>query len=187
MRSAHNRQPDYQALQEAEREGSHSYQRVSEGVYDDLNRPDLSKKQVEFLAMYCASPFMPFKEMCNLAGVQQRTVKKWKDSSEPFKRALDAEHRRSQQVVNMSRKTVMRGMLEAIDMAKDQRQPGGMISGWKEIGRMCGFYEPEKREILLSVNSQQLIAEMKNLPREKLLELASEQDALDGEFEVVDI
>jgi hypothetical protein len=176
MRSAHNRQPDYQALQEAERDGA----------LDGLKRPDLNKKQVEFLAIYCASPFMPLKELCRLSGVHHRTVTRWKDTSEPFQRAMDIEHRRSQQVVNMSRKSVMRGLLEAIDMAKDQRQPGGMISGWKEIGRMCGFYEPEKREILLSVNSQELIAEMKNLPREKLLELASEQDALDGEFEVVD-
>lgn len=81
----------------------------------------------------------------------------------------------------------MRGLLEAVEMAKDQRQPGGMISGWKEIGRMCGFYEPEKREIRLSVNGQQLIEEMKTIPREKLLELASQQeDALEAEFEIVD-
>jgi len=129
---------------------------------------------------------MPMKQLCELAGTSPATVKKWSEKSEEFQKAMAVEHRRSQQVVSMSRKTVMRGMLEAIDMAKDHGLPSGMISGWKEIGRMCGFYEPEKREILLSVNSQELISEMRNLPREKLLELASEQDTLDGEFLVID-
>jgi len=86
----------------------------------------------------------------------------------------------------MSRKSVMRGLLEAIDMAKDQCQSNSMISGWKEIGRMCGFYEPERREVLLSVNSQDLIEEMKSLPRDKLLELASDQDIVDVEYTVMD-
>jgi len=126
------------------------------------------------------------KQLCELAGTSPATVKKWSEKSVEFQKAMAVEHRRSQQVVSMSRKTVMRGMLEAIDMAKDHGLPSGMISGWKEIGRMCGFYEPEKREILLSVNSQELISEMRNLPREKLLELASEQDTLDGEFLVID-
>ena len=129
---------------------------------------------------------MPMKQLCELAGTSPATVKKWSEKSVEFQKAMAVEHRRSQQVVSMSRKTVMRGMLEAIDMAKDHGLPSGMISGWKEIGRMCGFYEPEKREILLSVNSQELISEMRNLPREKLLELASEQDTLDGEFLVID-
>ena len=87
----------------------------------------------------------------------------------------------------MSRKHVMKGLLEAVDMAKDMRQPGGMITGWKEIGRMCGFYEPEKREVILSVNSKEVVEELKGLPREKLLELASQQDeAIEAEFEVIE-
>ena len=79
----------------------------------------------------------------------------------------------------------MRGLLEAIDMAKDMRQPGGMISGYKEIGRMCGFYEPERREITLSVDGQRMIEQMRTISKEKLLELASEQDAIEAQFEVV--
>lgn len=174
MRSAHNRQSTDTPLQENERQG----------LLPD--RPTLTKKQIEFLHIYTASPFMPLKEICRQVGIQPGQVAKWKKNSDNFNSALATEHRRSQQVVNMSRKTVMRGLLEAVDMAKDMRQPGGMISGWKEIGRMCGFYEPERREINLSVNSKQILEEMKTISREKLLELASDQDALDGEFTVVD-
>ena len=145
MRIAHDRQLTDSALQESERQG----------ILPD--RPNLTKKQIEFLHMYTASPFLPLKELCRQVGVQPAQVSKWKKYSQNFNAALTTEHRRSQQVVNMSRKSVMRGILEAIEMAKDQRQPGGMISGWKEIGRMCGFYEPEKREIRLSVDGRQML------------------------------
>ena len=80
----------------------------------------------------------------------------------------------------MSRKGVMRGLMDAIDMAAEMRQPSAMISGWKEVGRMCGFYEPERREIALSVNAQEMLAQIKTIPREQLLQLAHEQDVLDG-------
>lgn len=150
------------------------------------DRPNLTKGQVEFLHVYTASAFLPINEICRQAGVTPSQVAKWKKGSERFRSALDIEHRRSQTVVNMDRKNVMKGMLEAVDMAKDMRQPSSMISGWREIGRMCGFYEPERREIKLSVNSAQLVEELKNLPRERLLEIASQPDPLEAEFEVVE-
>ena len=73
----------------------------------------------------------------------------------------------------------MRGMLEAVDMAREMRQANTMLSSWKEIGRMCGFYEPEKREIMLSVKSAEIIEEMKTLTREQLLAIAEDQDIVD--------
>jgi len=185
MRSARAKQPDYQTLEEAERKGNLP-QNSSVPVSPFLGRPNLSKKQTDFLTLFSANPFIPINQLCKLAGTTPRTVAKWRKNSEPFQRAMVMEHRRSQQVVNMSRKSVMRGLLEAIDMAKDQCQSNSMISGWKEIGRMCGFYEPERREVLLSVNSQDLIEEMKSLPRDKLLELASDQDIVDVEYTVMD-
>ena len=150
------------------------------------DRPSLTKKQIEFLHIYTASPFLSFKEICRQAGVTPTQVAKWKKNSDKFMVALETEHRRSRQVLNMSRKNVMRGILEAIDMAKDMRQPNGMITGWKEIGRMCGFYEPERREIKLSVDGQQMIEQLRTVSKEKLLELAAQQDAVDAEFEVIE-
>jgi hypothetical protein len=152
-----------------------------------VDRPSLTKKQIEFLEIYTSSPFLPVTEICRLAQVTPLQVAKWKKNSEGFGKALEIEHNRTQAVTNMTRKSVMRGIMEAIDMAKDMRQPACMISGWKEVGRMCGFYEPERREITLSVSSQKLIEEIRTLPRERLLELmAEEQVPVEGEFEVVD-
>ena len=148
-------------------------------------RPNLTKSQVEFLSVYSANAFLPVSEICRQTGIASSDVTRWKRNSERFRNALAIEHRRSQQVLNIDRKHVLKGMIEAVDMAKDMRQPAGMISGWREIGRICGFYEPEKREITLSVNSEQLVEELRNLSRERLLELAN-TPVLDAEYEVVE-
>jgi hypothetical protein len=125
-------------------------------------------------------------EICRQAQVSPAQVAKWKLSSPGFRRQLDIEHNRSQRAAGMTRKDVLKGILEAIEMAKDQRQPSGMIAGWKEVGRMCGFYEPERREITLSVDKKQFIRDLKSMTIPQLLEAAAARDeALEGDFEVL--
>jgi hypothetical protein len=160
---------------------------TGEAVGELIERPPLTDKQIEFFHVYMSSPFLPLREICNQAQVQQRTVKKWIAQSESFRKALTTEQNRSRAVSNMSRKRVMRGMLEAVDMARDSRQANTMLSGWKEIGRMCGFYEPERREIILSKSAEEMQKEIKTLTREQLLDLAAQQDEDDPVPEIYDM
>lgn len=145
-----------------------------------------SVKQAEFLHAFAASPYMSERALCREVGIPQKRLTKWKKTSANFKKAMQVEYRRSQLAANMNRKTVIRGILEAIEIARDLRQPSGMISGYKEVARMSGYYEPERREILLSVDSKNLLEEIQTLPKAKLLELWHEHEVVDGEFEVVD-
>ena len=145
-----------------------------------------SVKQTDFLHAYSASPFMSESALCREVDVPRTRLAKWKKTSIDFKRAMAMEYRRSQLVANMNRKTVLNGMLKAIEIAEDARQPSSMITGWKEVARMCGYYEPERREILLSVDSKQLLEQIQSLPKAKLLELWREHESVDGEFEVID-
>lgn len=153
-------------------------------------RQGLTKKQTEFLAIYTSCAFLPMKEICRQAGVKPAQVAQWKLKSPAFRRQLDIEFNRSQQAAGMDRKQVLQGILEAIEIAKDMRQPSSMISGWKEVGRMCGFYEPERREITLSVDKKEIIREIQEMDTKDLLEYAARKDAedhaLDAEFEVVE-
>ena len=153
-------------------------------------RQGLTKKQTEFLAIYTSCAFMPMKEICRQAGVKPAQVAQWKLKSPAFRRQLDIEYNRSQQAAGMDRKQVLQGILEAIEIAKDMRQPSSMISGWKEVGRMCGFYEPERREITLSVDKKEIMREIQSMDTKDLLEYAARRDAedhaLDAEFEVVE-
>lgn len=145
-------------------------------------RPELNRKQSDFLDIFSSNPHLGIREICNQIGIRRPTYDKWMAESEDFRKALNIHYNRMLATTKMSRKRVMQGLLESIDMAKDMRQPNSMITGWKEIGRMCGFYEPERREITLSVNSKEILEEITTLSRDKLLEMAADQDIIEGEI-----
>lgn len=54
---------------------------------------------------------------------------------------LEAEASRS---LGLTRKDVMAELVGAADLARLLREPGAMISAWKQVALMAGFYEPEE-------------------------------------------
>ena len=70
----------------------------------------------------------------------------------------------------MSRKRVMDGFLEAVDMARIQADPTAMIAAWREVGKMCGYYEPVRRVIDVNVNGQ-ITQKVERLDDETLLKI----------------
>lgn len=52
----------------------------------------------------------------------------------------------------MTRKKVMDGFLEAAEMARVQADPTCMVGAYREIGKMCGYYEPVKKTIDININ-----------------------------------
>ncbi len=59
-----------------------------------------------------------------------------------------------EQSCQMTRKKVMDGFLEAAAMAKLQADPTAMVGAWREVGKMCGYYEPVKKQIDININGQ---------------------------------
>lgn len=47
----------------------------------------------------------------------------------------------------LSREAVIEELLAAIAVAKEQSNPLVVISGWREIAKMCGFYRPVKHQV----------------------------------------
>ena len=92
---------------------------------------------------------------------------------------LAEENRKAAQ---MDRKKVMAGFLEAIEIAKIQGDGGVMVAGWREVGRMCGLYEPEKKTLDVNISAKRMIDKLETLSTEELFELADESSAIDGEF-----
>lgn len=74
----------------------------------------------------------------------------------------------------MSRRKVMDGLLEGIEMAKLMAEPASMISGWKTIGQMCGYFEPVKQRIDINVNSNVVMQRMNGLSDAELLKLIND-------------
>lgn len=101
------------------------------------------------------------------------------------RRAIEEEHAEYAKASQMSRQKVIDGFAESIDMARIQADPLTMIAGWREIGKMCGFYEPTKTKIEVTHNGQVLIQKLASMSDAELLELASGNPGalmLEGEF-----
>lgn len=92
------------------------------------------------------------------------------------------------QAVGMTRQRVMEGLLEAVEMAKIQADPTAMIAGWREVGKMCGYYEPVKKQIDVNITGNVVMERLNRLSDADLLKLIEQQttDALEGEFAEVD-
>jgi hypothetical protein len=89
----------------------------------------------------------------------------------------------NRKAAGMDRKKVMAGFLDAIDIAKLQADGSTMVAGWREVGRMCGLYEPEKKELAVSVTAKRMIEKLETMTTEELFELQAESDAVEAEFE----
>ena len=87
----------------------------------------------------------------------------------------------------MTKRKVIEGFAEAIDLARIKADPVAMIAGWREIGKMCGFYEATKTKVEVSVQGQVLIQRLNTMSDEELLALVEgDPSILEGEFYVVD-
>jgi len=87
----------------------------------------------------------------------------------------------------MTRQKVIDGFVEAIDLGRIKGDPLAMVSGWREIGKMCGFYEPTKTKVEVSVNGRVMVERINSMSDEELLRLAEgDGNVFDGEFSVIE-
>jgi phage terminase small subunit len=88
--------------------------------------------------------------------------------------ALKAKYELQWQEENqMTRKRVMDGMLESIEMAKLMSEPASMISGWREIGKICGFYAPVEHKVKVDVTGNIVLDKLNSLSDAELLKIIS--------------
>lgn len=86
-----------------------------------------------------------------------------------FRALASAARAKNAESLNMTRERVMQGLLEAADMAKLMAEPASMVSAWREIGKMCGFYAPVEHKFRVEGNVT--IDKMNRLTDAELLEL----------------
>lgn len=88
--------------------------------------------------------------------------------------ALRHLYKKHEMVADISRKKVMDGLLEAIEIAKIQADAQNMVAGWREIGRMCGYYAPEVKKIEVNVTAKRVISQLETLSDEDLLKMVED-------------
>ena len=86
-------------------------------------------------------------------------------------KAYRIEKQKYEEAGQMTRKRVMDGLLEAVEMAKLLSEPATMVSGWREIGKMCGYYEPVKHELNVNVTGDVTVRQLNGMSDAQLLKL----------------
>ena len=84
-------------------------------------------------------------------------------------RVYQAEKAAYESASQMTRKKVMDGLLEAVEMAKLMAEPATMVSGWREIGRMCGYYEPVKHTLDINIKGDVTLRQLNSMSDADLL------------------
>lgn len=85
------------------------------------------------------------------------------------------------QASQMTKKKVMDMHLEAYEMAKLMAEPATMVSAAREIGKMCGFYEPTK--INVNFNGGGVQRQLESASTEELERLIAEAQEAQRQLE----
>lgn len=86
-------------------------------------------------------------------------------------KALQAHQNADANRLGLAREDVLAGLLGAINQARMQANPRAMISGWRQIARLMGFYTPEVRETKLSASAQATTDRYEAMSDAELLEI----------------
>lgn len=73
--------------------------------------------------------------------------------------------------LQITRQGVIQGLLEAVDMSREQRNPAAMVSALREMGKMLGFYAPETRRVEVAAGQGALQGHFSAMNDEQLLAL----------------
>lgn len=91
-------------------------------------------------------------------------------------KAKAAYHALFTEASQMTKKRVMDMLLEAYDMAKMTSEPATMVAAAREVGKLCGFYEPVRVKLDVNVTGG-AIDRLNRLSDEELLKLIEAGDS----------
>lgn len=89
-------------------------------------------------------------------------------------RLYRAEKLAYEQASQMTRARVIEGFLDGIEMAKMLGEPSSVIAGWREVGKMCGYYEPVTVRHEVSHEGKVITDRLNRLSDAELLKLIEE-------------
>lgn len=71
----------------------------------------------------------------------------------------------------MTRQKVMDGFLEAAGMARTLADPVALTGAWREVGKMCGYYEPVRRAVDINLSGTITMKRLESMDDASLLKL----------------
>jgi len=92
--------------------------------------------------------------------------------------ALQARQAADATRLSIQREDVLVGLLEAVALAREQHNAMGMIAGYREIGRLMGFYAPEVKKVDLNVAGQTEMGRLNQMSDAELLKIMAAGQAV---------
>ena len=87
--------------------------------------------------------------------------------------AVSAERHRYEKGLRITREQVIDQLRAAIELARTLGNASAMVSGWREIAKICGYYE---RRVEVSVHpnvaAQRLISQLETMSSDELMKIA---------------
>ena len=123
-------------------------------------------------------------EAAGIAGCTVQNAHHHVKNSQTVKEYLATHRSALSDTVQLKRADVITGFMEAIDTARLAADPGAMIRGWAEIGKMLGLYEPEVKKIEISATQRNISSKYEVMSDEDLLAIAEGRvgETIEGEF-----
>jgi phage terminase small subunit len=80
--------------------------------------------------------------------------------------------------LQITRTGVIKGLLEAFELAKSERNPATMVSAMATVAKMLGFYSPEVKKVDLNLRGQATMGRMSDLTDAELLRIIGASSGL---------
>jgi phage terminase small subunit len=76
--------------------------------------------------------------------------------------------------MGMSRERLLAELVAAADLAKLLQLPMGIVAAYREIAKICGFYQPERVRVEVDLGGQNVMNRIKRMTDEELLALMAQ-------------
>ena len=96
------------------------------------------------------------------------------DKMPNVQRLIQREQALYAEAAQMDRKKVIDMQLEAYEMAKTMAEPSTMVAAAREIGKICGLYEPKKVEVSVNGRVQHEIHRFEAMSDAELLQVLAQ-------------
>lgn len=120
------------------------------------------------------------------ANIGVNTLSKWLTQSH-VQRYMAQLQQDTSDMISVTKPKVVQMLMEAIEDAKLQSDPGVQIKGLRELGLMLGFYAPEERHISYTNTEAQIQRHLTEMSEKDLLALAGkDSNVIEGDFRRVE-
>ena len=92
--------------------------------------------------------------------------------------AIGARQHADRQRLGMEREDVLKGLLEAVYMAREQMNPAGMVAGLREIGKLMGLYAPQHIQLAMEPVAMQELQVLESMSDTELLALIHQERSM---------